>query len=248
MGYIGKSPNFGVRSRYIYTASGSERDNIRDEFLKTINIKGTISNKKNNKPVKADIRWRNLDNNNLFVATQTEKKGSYEMEVLLNNQSNTFPKYELCVYADKYFPDFTVFSTKEANELNRKEVNFELEKVQIGTNNDGLGVIYFRPNDIVIVPKSEKVMKKLLKFLKLNPKAQIVLEGHTNGLFPSTDVDFELSAKRCEVVKKYLSENGIDPARVGTEGMGSKYEVYPIPETEEEEGLNRRVEINVIKF
>jgi outer membrane protein OmpA-like peptidoglycan-associated protein len=221
---------------------------IHFKELKTINIKGIVTNKKNNKPIKADIRWLNLDNNTLFVTSQTEKKGSYEMEVLLNNQSNTFPEYELCVFAEKYFPDFVTFSTKEANDLDGKVINFELEKVKIGTNNDGLGVIYFRPNNTKIVPSSENVIRRLLKFMEINDKAQIILEGHTNGLFPSTDVDFELSSNRAKVIKKYLTDHGIDPGRIGAEGMGSKFEVYPIPETEEEEGLNRRVEINVIKF
>ncbi len=216
--------------------------------LKTIKITGKITDSKNGKPLKADIRWRNLRNNNLFVSSQTEKKGSYEMEILLNSQENSFPKYELCVYADKYFPDFKVFSTEEANKLNGKEIDFTLDKAKKGLNNETLGVIYFKANDVTIVPKSEYVKKKLLKFMKLDPKAKIVLEGHTNGLFPSTDVDFKLSSDRSEVVKKYLTDNGIDPSRITTEGMGSKNEIYPIPETEEEEGYNRRVEIRITDF
>jgi hypothetical protein len=30
--------------------------------------------------------------------------------------------------------------------------------------------------------------------------------------------------------------------------MASNKEIYPIPETEEEEGFNRRVEINIVNF
>ncbi len=216
--------------------------------LKTIKITGKITDVKNGKLLKAEIRWRNLRNNNLYVSSQTEKKGSYEMEILLNTQENSFPKYELCVYADKYFPEFKVFSTEEANKLNGQEINFALNKVKKGLNNKTLGVIYFQANDVNIVPKSNYVKKKLLKFMKLDPKAKISLEGHTNGLFPSTDVDFKLSTDRAEVIKKYLVDNGIDASRIETEGMGSKNEIYPIPETEEEEGFNRRVEINVKDF
>ena len=84
--------------------------------------------------------------------------------------------------------------------------------------------------------------------MMLNSKATVELEGHTNGLFPSTDVDFKLSSDRAEVIKKYLTDNGIDASRIQTEGMGSKNEIYPIPETEEEEGYNRRVEIRITDF
>jgi len=216
--------------------------------LKTNKISGKIVNKKNGKPLKADIRWINLRNNNVFVSSQTEKKGSYEIEILLNNQSNVFPKYELSVYAKNFFPEYKVFSTTEANELDNKEIDFELNRVKKGLNNKNLGVIYFKPNDATVVPTSEYVKRKVLKFMTLNENAQVILEGHTNGLFPSTEVDFELSTERANVIKKYLVDNGIAPERIGTEGLGSKNEVYPIPETEEEEGFNRRVEINIVNF
>jgi len=216
--------------------------------LKTNRLSGKITNKKNGKPIKADIRWRNLRNNNVYVSSQTEKKGTYEIEILLNNQSNVFPKYELCIYSNNFFPDFKVFSTAEANKLDNKEINFELDKVKKGLNNKSLGVIYFKPNDATVVPEAEYVKRRLLKFLKLNLQAEVILEGHTNGLFPSTEVDFELSDERAAVIKKYLVNNGIDASRIGTEGMGSKNEVYPIPETEDEEGFNRRVEVNIVKF
>jgi outer membrane protein OmpA-like peptidoglycan-associated protein len=215
--------------------------------LKNFVIRGTITNKKTEKPIKAEIIWRNLQNNTVFSTTQTEK-GSYELEILLDHQPNTFPQYELCVNAENFFPQFIIFPTSEANQLDGKEINFQLNKVNLGLNNESLGVIYFRPNDATIVTESEMVLKQLLKFMQLNENAVIKLEGHTNGLVPSTDVDFDLSEQRAEVVKAYLVQNGVDHTRIFTEGMGSKYEIFPIPETEEEEGYNRRVEINVIEM
>lgn len=216
--------------------------------LKTSKLTGRVVNAKNDKPIKAEIKWRNLRNNNAYVTSQTEKKGFYEIDILINNQNNTFPKYQLSACSENFFPDFKVFSTNEANKLDNKQVNFNLHKVKKGYNNETLGVIYFKPNDVIITPESEYVKTKLLMFMKFNPKAEIILQGHTNGLFPSTDVDFELSTNRAEVIKKYLTDNGIVSSRIGTEGLGSKNEVYPIPETEEEEGFNRRVEINIVKF
>lgn len=216
--------------------------------LKTITLTGKVLNNSNDKPLKADIRWLNLRNNDLFVSSQTEKKGSYEIDILLNNQQNTFPKYELCVYSEGFFPEYQIFSTAKANELNNNEINFKLNKVVKGINNEGLGVIYFEPNEASIVPVSEYVKRRLLIFMQLNEKAEVILEGHTNGLYPSTDIDYELSTERSEVIKKYLVENEIDASRIKTEGMASNKEIYPIPETEEEEGFNRRVEINIVNF
>jgi outer membrane protein OmpA-like peptidoglycan-associated protein len=216
--------------------------------LKNFVIRGTITNKKTEKPIKAEISWKNLTNNTVFTTTQTEKKGSYELEILLDHQPNTFPQYELCVNAENFFPQFIIFPTSEANQLEGKEINFQLNKVNLGLNNESLGVIYFRPNDATIITESETILKQLLKFMQLNESAVIKLEGHTNGLVPSTDVDFELSEQRAEVVKAYLVQNGIDHTRIFTEGLGSKNEIFPIPETEEEEGYNRRVEINIVEM
>ncbi len=258
LSYYGDKPDFakGIpvkEGEKFYLAlnnvyEGGKGHTIIFKDLKNFIIKGTITNKKTEKPIKAEISWRNLTYNTIFTTTQTEKKGFYELEILLDHQPNTFPQYELCVNAENFFPKFIVYPTVEANQLEGKEINFQLNKVNLGLNNESLGVIYFRPNDASIVPDSEKILKQLLKYMQLNESSVIKLEGHTNGLVPSTDVDFELSEERAVVVKDFLIQNGIDHSRIFTEGMGSKNEIYPIPETEEEEGFNRRVEINIIEM
>jgi outer membrane protein OmpA-like peptidoglycan-associated protein len=258
LSYYGDKPDFekGItvkEGEKYYLALNNVYQNGRGHTIifkdiKNFVIRGTVINKKSEKPIKAEISWKNLTNSTVFTTTQTEKKGFYELEILLDHQPNTFPQYELCVNAENFFPEFIIFPTIEASQLEGKEINFQLNKVNLGLNNETLGVIYFRPNDATIVTDSEKVLKQLLKFMQLNESAVIKLEGHTNGLVPSTDVDFELSEERAQVVKNYLVQNGIDHSRIFTEGLGSKNEIYPIPETEEEEGYNRRVEINVIEM
>lgn len=84
--------------------------------------------------------------------------------------------------------------------------------------------------------------------MNLNSEMTIVLEGHTNGVFPSTEVDEVLSESRAKVIKSYLTENGIDPNRIQIKGWGCNKQIYPTPFDETEEGFNRRVEINIVKF
>lgn len=236
-----------------YLALNNEYDNgsghtITLSVLKTFKVKGIVKNQKNNNPINAELTWKTLHSDNIIIKGETGKKGEYSMKLAVNNGSHTFPKYEFTAYADKYFPSVKNYSTIEANELNGKEINFNLQKIKRGTNNESLGIIYFEPNEYIAVPAADTVLRKLLKTMQLNPKAEIVLEGHTNGLFPSTEVDMALSENRAKAVKKYLTDSGIEASRIEIKGFGSTEEIYPTPRNEDEEGYNRRVEMKFTKF
>lgn len=218
------------------------------KYLKTVQITGSISNTKNDHSINAQITWQNLRNNDIVINVQTDKKGDFSFDAAAGNEENTFPQYELSVYADKFFPEYRVYTTEQINEGNIKPVNFNLQKIKKGYNNESLGIIYFSPNDLNTTKESETVLKRLLKLMEQNPKVEIILEGHTNGIYPSTDVDFQLSLQRADDIKNFLVNNGISPDRIQTKGLGSTQEIYEAPETEEQEGANRRVEIFFVKF
>lgn len=212
------------------------------KYLSTLTIKGNITNQ-NNASIKAKIQWKSLRSEDVTVISKTKKKGHYEIKVPIKKESHSFPKYELCISAEKYFPEIKVFSTKEVNSLNNEKINFQLHKIKKGHNNEALGVVYFLPNETKTNPGSEKVMKKLLTTMQTNKKVTIILEGHTNGLFPTGNFDVILAQNRANVIKKYLVKNGIDSGRIKTKGYGCQYEQYPTPKSESEENFNRRVEV-----
>ena len=212
------------------------------KYLKILTIKGNIASN-NNTSVKAKIKWKSLRSDDITVVSETKKKGAYEIKATLRNESHSFPKYELCVTAEKYFPEFKIFSTKEANLLNGKQIDFKLSKIKKGLNNESLGIIYFMANEDATVPEADIILKKLLITMRTNKKTEITLEGHTNGLYPTTDLDIELSKNRANSIKKYLTDNGISLSRINTKGYGSKREKFPTPKDEIEEGFNRRVEV-----
>jgi len=217
-------------------------------YLKTINIKGSVSNTRNDHSINAYVVWRNLRNNEVFTKQQTNKKGDFIIKAITTNEANSFPQYELCVYADNFFPEYKIYTTEQMNSESIAPVNITLERIKKGYNNKALGIIYFEPNGLATTNKSEYVKRRLLKAMLTNSKIEIILEGHTNGMYPSTDVDFQLSLERADVVKQYLITNGIDAARIQTKGLGSTSEIYQAPEDEQQEGANRRVEVNFVKF
>lgn len=217
-------------------------------YLKTFKVNGSISNIKNEHTVDAKITWRNLRNEDITVKTQSEKKGTFSIMAVASTDPNVFPQYELSVYADKFFPEYKIFTTEEINQSEITPVEINLNKIKKGYNNESLGVVYFEPNDLVTTKDSEYAKKRLLRLMQLNNRVEIILEGHTNGIYPSTEVDFELSLKRAEAVRDFLTGNGIEAERIQVKGLGSTKEIYAAPENEEQEGANRRVEVNFVKF
>lgn len=101
--------------------------------------------------------------------------------------------------------------------------------------------ILFAAGSAEILPASFGVIREIGSVLKANPTIRINIIGHT-----SSDGDdatnLELSRKRAAAVKTALvTDFGVDPAAIATEGRG---ETQPVADNATREGkaLNRRVE------
>lgn len=94
-----------------------------------------------------------------------------------------------------------------------------------------------------IKPDGQKILDRLVAFLKENPDKKVDLEGHTDSI-GSEKYNQRLSERRAASVKTYLVTKGIDPARIAARGFG---ETKPIAENKTKEGRakNRRVEIKI---
>jgi outer membrane protein OmpA-like peptidoglycan-associated protein/sugar lactone lactonase YvrE len=94
---------------------------------------------------------------------------------------------------------------------------------------------------------------KLLMFLKENPKVVIELAGHTDKDPPKTHPQYrqimvkqlDLSKKRVQTVSKYLTERGIERARIITTWYGGS---KPITFNEAQSHINRRVEMKIVEI
>ncbi len=125
--------------------------------------------------------------------------------------------------------------------------------------------IVFRPNgadfnglDADTVGNNAKVIKRIAQILNKFKDYGILIEGHANsegkiGGYSATSVANEetkellpLSTGRAELVKKLLAENGVDPKRLSTKGMGSSEPVVDFKDAQNR-WKNRRVEFILIK-
>lgn len=93
-----------------------------------------------------------------------------------------------------------------------------------------------------IEPESAAALTSIAQMLKADPAMELRIEGHTDNQGNAAS-NMELSLRRAESVKRHLVEkHGIDPARLGTKGLG---DTMPIGRNDNDAGRaqNRRVEL-----
>jgi len=112
----------------------------------------------------------------------------------------------------------------------------------------------FMPSDVLfgydesfLRPEAVTSLQKLGELIRRSPGARFRIEGHTDS-FGGPDYNARLSIARAESVKTWLAQNmGIDPARIDTRGLGSTKPLAPTDGTIEQQQLNRRVEIVILR-
>ncbi len=113
-------------------------------------------------------------------------------------------------------------------------VNYEtvsLPNVQFYTNSDKL------------VPSSANDLQKLAEYLIKNDSLNATIYGHTDNV-GKPEANLQLSQRRAESVKRFLSSLGVQESRLNAEGKGDK---EPKGDNNTLEGrlMNRRVEVKL---
>lgn len=92
-------------------------------------------------------------------------------------------------------------------------------------------------------PSAIVTLQKLGQLIHRNPLATFSIEGHTDS-FGDPAYNLQLSKARAESVKAWLVRHmGLPPERINTRGFGSSRLIAPATGTEQEQQINRRVEI-----
>jgi len=102
------------------------------------------------------------------------------------------------------------------------------------------GILFDTGKD-TLKPESDPVLAEVVALLKGDATLKLSIDGHTDNV-GNAKTNLDLSKKRAESVKKYLTGKGVDSARLKTGGCGDTKPVGP-NETEEGKAQNRRVEL-----
>ncbi len=92
-----------------------------------------------------------------------------------------------------------------------------------------------RPEALPVLARQAEILNRYF------PKAQVYVCGYTDSTGSDAFND-KLSLQRAETVRNLLVNQGVDPARLKTEGFGKQFEVAP-NSTPEGRALNRRTEV-----
>ncbi len=113
--------------------------------------------------------------------------------------------------------------------------------------------IFFHTGRHVVVDESLPEMDRLYKVLDENPTLVINIEGHVCCVHPMVDAldldtrELKLSVNRAKFIYDYLVKRGIEPERLSYEGFGKTKPLKVNEFTQEDQDMNKRVEIRVLK-
>lgn len=99
--------------------------------------------------------------------------------------------------------------------------------------------IYFDIDKSTLRPESFPYLDSFAQFLTVHPKYKVHITGHTDST-GTEEHNLQLSKERAASVATYLTEHGISPDRITTEGLGAS---QPVSLTDN--SLNRRIEIKL---
>ncbi len=119
------------------------------------------------------------------------------------------------------------------------------ENVLVGKTTMLPGDLLFEFNSATLQSGSKVAMQKIALVMDRNPNLYCWIDGHTD-LVGGDAFNYDLSRRRAESVKQYLVGIGMDGNKIITRGMGKTSPIV-ISGTQEEQSINRRVELKMRK-
>jgi OOP family OmpA-OmpF porin len=137
--------------------------------------------------------------------------------------------YELTIVDEEGFKKQLTFSAREMKEKLDQEGHVAIYGIHFDFDKADLKV------------GSEKVLTEMVKLMKDNLDLAVEIQGHTDNV-GGQDYNLDLSEKRAQTVKAFLSLYGVETNRMTVKGYGFGQPVAS-NDTEEGRALNRRVEL-----
>jgi len=192
---------------------------------------------------------------------------NYPTDMKFNSLGNEFQflldsdfKYKAVITSSGYYPDSLEFNTaaiidnftvKKKITLKPLPVVEEVEETEIVSRNEAIRLnnIYYDLDDDSILEDAEEDLDFLTDLMNEYPTMVIELSSHTDSQGKAA-YNEDLSQRRAESARKYLTQNGIDKKRIKPVGYGEKRILNHcknrVPCTDDEHRQNRRTEFKII--
>jgi len=147
---------------------------------------------------------------------------------------------------------------REDQERIRKERDQDLDRLHrafnqiVETRRTALGLVMslgsdsmqFNFDKATLRPENRELLSKIVGILLTSKNYGIYVYGHTDDI-GSEEYNLDLSEKRDQTVRDYLTENGIAPEIITSKGFGKSRPIVPDTHAESR-AENRRVEIGIV--
>jgi outer membrane protein OmpA-like peptidoglycan-associated protein len=201
----------------------------------------TVVDAQGKNPLTPKIRLQGQRDNIIVASTQTGP-GVYEFKIT----NPTAKDYRLSIEVDGYvFVNENLKLQGASSQEKTVSRKIELRKVAVGVTSI-LRNIYFDYDKARFKTDSYSELNKLETMLRQNQRMQVEIGGHTDA-YGKWDYNKNLSQKRAEAVKDYLTKKGIDPRRIKAVGYGETKPLATNDDEDEGRELNRRVEFKVLQ-
>ncbi|HLP95873.1 MAG TPA: OmpA family protein [Saprospiraceae bacterium] len=222
-------------------------------------LEGQVTDKRNGQGIQTTVTFQSKIRKD---SVRTDSLGWYRV----NLPKDSIVKIE--VVEKNYFFESVTLKVMGSPELYKKykiSPNIVLPPAEPGETVI-LRNLYFVGNQAKLLPVSEPELPKILRFMQLNPDLVIEIGGHVNrpydknhkyplkpGQTPAQYMMTKedpalrtLSTDRANTVRDYLLKNGIEAGRISAKGYENSKMLHPYTgSTEEQQQMNRRVEITV---
>ncbi|WP_236675925.1 OmpA family protein [Chryseolinea lacunae] len=201
----------------------------------------TVVNAETKTPMEPKIRMVG-SKDNIIVPMTPKGNGVYEFSIT----SAKAKDYRLSVEQEG-FVFFNQNLKIEAATTKEKTVNktIEMRKLVVGTYSI-LRNLYFDFDKATFKTDSYTELNKLEAMLNQNPSMVVEIGGHTDAV-GTKEYNQQLSQRRAQAVKDYLTKKGIDTRRIKPVGYGKSKPLASNDDESDGRELNRRVEFKVLE-
>ncbi|MCC2546990.1 OmpA family protein [Hymenobacter sp. BT175] len=202
--------------------------------LATTHVEGTLLDSVDQKPMKGIVSIIDTDNGIEVASKYLRPDGSFDFDLIEGSH------YVMLIQSNDFFSIEKKFALKGDTVMSLLTNSIDYRLPLIFKN------IEFDPGKANIRPSMQATLDRIAIFLVDHPTFKLSITGHTDSR-GNPDENVKLSQDRAEAIRKYIEAKGkLKPNRIESMGLGSTQPLKP-EVTEEDAGINRRVEFRLIK-
>ncbi len=176
-------------------------------------VSGKVINVKTKSAI-TDAWVKMYDNSGDIISeTTTDAQGNYRVSIPCSG------KFKAVASKANHSRDEKVVETKNVNEAEIKDVNFELSNYddlivrEKGTEKVNVNPIFFDYDQWEITSQAIEELDKVVFLMENFPNVKIKIEAHTDSRGKDT-YNLKLSDNRAKATQNYIVSKGIDPSRI----------------------------------